>query len=220
MSDKVSVKGIRDGLLVILQDTSSEAQEVALLSFIDKRSGFFAGARLALNVGAAVWYVKQLSALREALSQRNIHLWAVLGESPVTEKTAQLLGLATRLSHRAAPRRSRQKPPADETALWVRKTVRSGVRIEADANIVVLGDVNPGGEVIASGSVMVWGRLRGAVHAGCDGNRAACVCALTFAPQRLQIADALLPGVSQAQESPQMAQLQDDKVVVSSWKQR
>ncbi len=189
MDEKVRLKGIRDGLLVTLSHSQWEAQQKALLDYIDQRPAFFAGARLALDAGVAVWRVKELSALRDALSERRIYLWAVLGESPVTEKTAQLLGLATRLSTRTGPpRRPDRTQPEAPRVHWRQKTVRSGMRIEVEGHLVLVGDVNPGGEVAASGDILIWGRLRGLAHAGADGDESATIRALELRPQQIRIA--------------------------------
>jgi septum site-determining protein MinC len=67
--------------------------------------------------------------------------------------------------------------------------------------VVVLGDVNPGAEIIAEGNVIIWGRLRGMVHAGSKGNRAAVICALDLSPMQLRIADEA-SSVLKPQESP------------------
>ena len=94
----VQIKGIRDGLLASFSDASWEDQCVALISQIDERPAFFQGARLAMDVGSQVLKVNDLVDLRDRLSERNVVLWAVVSESPTTEKTSQLLGLATRIS--------------------------------------------------------------------------------------------------------------------------
>lgn len=221
MSEQVSVKGIRDGLLVTLRDEGIAAQSAALLAFIDARQKFFSGARLALDVGTQAWKVKDLSALREALSERGLYLWAVLSESQVTTKTAQLLGLATRLSARQAPPRRQSDEKPAPGGRWVARTVRSGVRVESDGHLTVLGDVNPGGEVIAVGSILIWGRLRGSAHAGVQGDKSACVCALEMSPQRLQIADGQpLAGGMRGIKEPSMARLESGSLIVLPWRKR
>lgn len=53
--------------------------------------------------------------------------------------------------------------------LYLRKTIRSGQSISSDGNILVIGDVNPGAEIIAKGDITVWGILGGIAHAGSDG---------------------------------------------------
>jgi septum site-determining protein MinC len=79
---------------------------------------------------------------------------------------------------------------ADEATLFLNKTLRSGTRVEFPGHIVVLGDVNPGAEIVADGNVIIWGRLRGMVHAGAKGNAGSVVCALDLSPTQLRIADA------------------------------
>ncbi|MCE9647625.1 MAG: septum site-determining protein MinC [Chloroflexi bacterium] len=186
----VQIKGIRDGLLATFIDAPWEDQSVALLAQIDERQAFFQGARLAMDVGPQVLKVNDLVELRDRLSERNVSLWAVISESPTTEQTSQLLGLATRIS-KPRPEEHKQSADAisDESALFVNKTLRSGTRIEYPGNIVVVGDVNPGAEIIADGNVIVWGRVRGVIHAGAKGDRSAYICALDLSANQLRIAD-------------------------------
>lgn len=191
MSSLIQIKGLRDGLLVSLDDAPWDEQRAALIAQVDAQPTFFQGARLALDVASQVLKVNELVDLRDQLSERGISLWAVISESPTTEKTAQLLGLATRIS-KPRPEESRQFAVEDlgeETAMFLNRTLRSGTRIEFAGHVVVLGDVNPGAEIVAVGNVMVWGRLRGSVHAGAKGNRKAMVCALELSPMQLRIAD-------------------------------
>jgi septum site-determining protein MinC len=186
----VQIKGIRDGLLATFSDAPWEDQRIALLAQIDERPAFFQGARLAMDVGNQILKVNDLVDLRDSLSERNVSLWAVISESPTTEQTSQLLGLATRISK---PRPEEQRQFADtisnDTALFINKTLRSGTRVEFPGNIVVIGDVNPGAEIVAEGSVIVWGRVRGMIHAGVKGDRSAFICALDLSATQLRIAD-------------------------------
>lgn len=186
----VQIKGIRDGLLATFVDAPWEDQRTALLAQIDERSAFFQGARLAMDVGSQILKVNDLVDLRDHLSERNVTLWAIVSESPTTEQTSQLLGLATRISK---PRPEEQRQFADtitdETALFISKTIRSGTRIEFPGHIVIFGDVNPGAEIVAEGNVIIWGRVRGMIHAGSKGDRSAFICALDLSANQLRIAD-------------------------------
>ena len=49
--------------------------------------------------------------------------------------------------------------------------------------------MNPGAEVVAEGNVIVWGRVRGMIHAGAQGDISAFICALDLSPTQLRIAD-------------------------------
>ncbi len=187
----IQIKGLRDGLLITIGDGEWAALEPALLEQIHAKQPFFQGARIALDVGSQILRVNELVALRDKLSGQGISLWAVLSESPTTEKTAQLLGLATRIS-KPRPEESRQFAVDDlgnATALFLNKTLRSGTRIEFSGHVVVVGDVNPGAEIIAEGNVIVWGRVRGMIHAGAKGDTSAYICALDLSPTQLRIAD-------------------------------
>ena len=68
-------------------------------------------------------------------------------------------------------------------------TLRSGQSIKSLGNLVVVGDVNPGAELIAEGNIVVMGVLRGIVHAGYGGDREATVTACRMAPTQIRIAD-------------------------------
>jgi septum site-determining protein MinC len=216
----IRIKGMRDGLLVSLPEGEWDGQRSALLAQIDAQESFFRGARLALDVGSQVVKVNQMVELRDRLSEREVSLWAVMGESSVTEQTAQLLGLATRISK---PRPEEQlsldaAPVPQETALYLRRTLRSGTRIEFPGSIVVLGDVNPGAELVAHGSLIIWGRLRGSVHAGAAGDPEAVVCALEFAPMRLQIGgQEMRRPATEGDDNPAMAVLRDGEIVQEAW---
>jgi septum site-determining protein MinC len=217
----VQIKGLRDGLLITMDDASWEVQRAALMAQVDQQAAFFQGARLALDVSTQVLHVNDLVELRDQLSERGIFLWAVLSESPTTEKTAQLLGLATRIS-KPRPEETRQfavEAFGDDTSLFLSRTLRSGTRVEFPGHVVVLGDVNPGAEVIAEGSVIVWGRARGLIHAGSKGDRSAVVCALDLSPTQLRIADessAVLSPRETAQ--PEVARINEDgKLQAEFW---
>lgn len=186
----IQIKGIRDGLLATFADAAWEEQRAALMDQINERSAFFQGARLALDVGRQILKVNDLVELRDWLSERNVSLWAVIGESPMTEQTAQLLGLATRISKpRPEEARHVHETISGDTALFVSKTIRSGTRIEYPGNVAVFGDVNPGAELIAEGSVIIWGRVRGVIHAGARGDRSAFICALDLSASQIRIAE-------------------------------
>jgi len=217
----IQIKGLRDGLLVSLDDAPWETQLAALISQVDGQPSFFQGARLALDVASQILHVNDLVALRDQLSERGIFLWAIISESPTTEQTAQLLGLATRIS-KPRPEESRTFAVDDlgeETALFLDRTLRSGTRIEFAGHVVVLGDVNPGAEIVAEGNIIIWGRLRGMVHAGSKGNHKAVLCALDLSPMQLRIADKASAAMKpQTQAKPQIVHIDESgNLQVEDW---
>lgn len=73
--------------------------------------------------------------------------------------------------------------------LYVQRTLRSGQSLKSDGNIVIIGDVNPGAEIIAKGDITVWGVLGGIAHAGSDGNSYSRIRALKLHAIQLRIGD-------------------------------
>ncbi|MGK7890281.1 MAG: septum site-determining protein MinC [Leptolyngbyaceae cyanobacterium] len=98
------------------------------------------------------------------------------------------------------------KPPLADP-LYIQTTVRSGVDIRHPGTIIVLGDVNPGGRIIADGDVIIWGRLRGIAQAGASGNPDCLIMALRMDPTQIRIANlvARAPENPPSEYSPEVA---------------
>ncbi len=75
--------------------------------------------------------------------------------------------------------------------LCLRQTLRSGQAVSHGGHLVIIGDVNPGAEVMAEGDITIWGALRGMAHAGIAGNTSAEIRALKLQPIQLRIAHAI-----------------------------
>jgi septum site-determining protein MinC len=80
--------------------------------------------------------------------------------------------------------------------LVLRTTLRSGVEIRHNGTVVVMGDLNPGSSIVATGDILVWGRLRGNAHAGAKGNGRSRIMALQMEPAQIRIADFVARGPS------------------------
>ena len=73
--------------------------------------------------------------------------------------------------------------------LYVQRTLRSGQSLKSDGNVVIIGDVNPGAEIVAKGDITVWGVLGGIAHAGSEGNSYSRIRALKLHAIQLRIGD-------------------------------
>ena len=71
--------------------------------------------------------------------------------------------------------------------LYIHRTLRSGQSITSDGNIVIIGDVNPGAEVIAKGDITLLGILAGIAKAGSDGNTHSKIRALKLNAIQIRI---------------------------------
>ena len=105
--------------------------------------------------------------------------------------------------------------PVGVATLYHRGTLRGGQALHNLGNLVVVGDVNPGAELVASGDIVVFGALRGVAHAGAQGDRTARVIALELAPTQLRIATAIATSDSGGKpRGPEHASIVDDRIVV------
>ncbi|MDQ7029685.1 MAG: septum site-determining protein MinC [Ardenticatenia bacterium] len=229
MSIQVTVRGERDGpVLVLGGDVPAETETLAdtLRHYLDAHASFFRGASITLDVGERILSAEALAALVTVAEQFGLRVEALRSRDPETRAAALSLGLRTPFSPEEVTPLSAAVPEGAQPALVVRRTVRSGQSIRFPGTVVVFGDVNPGGEIIAAGDVFVWGRLRGVVHAGASGDESAVVCALELSPTQLRIGSHIARPPEEPRKrrvwfwrpvrQPEMARVQNGTIVVEN----
>ena len=248
--DRVRIRGTSQGLVITLGAGDLEALLRELDERLSSTASFFRGGRVALHVGPRELTTEELEALGQTISRNGVSLWAVIGDSAATQAAAEALGLETTFGPQATlppeaastprlePRPERDKgrdkgqleTEVEDAALrlardadlgvLIHRTLRSGQVVQHPGHVVVIGDVNPGAEIIAGGDVVVWGKLRGIVHAGATGDDEAVVCALSLAPLQLRIGNHIArapEGREDLPERPEMASVQDGEIVAEPW---
>jgi septum site-determining protein MinC len=223
----ISIKGIRDGLLITVSEGPWESLEQTLLATIERQAEFFRGAQVALQVGDRVLERDDIRKLRDRLAAHDVTLRAVLGESAETMRSARRMDLETDLGDSSTPAEQSpdgELPPIDSneygsSGVIVKTTLRSGRVVRHMGHVVIIGDVNPGAQIIAGGDVLIWGHLRGTVHAGATGDTSALVCALDMRPQQLRIANmvAISPPENHARPHPEIAFVSEGQIVAEEW---
>lgn len=106
---------------------------------------------------------------------------------------------------------------APQGTLYHAATLRGGQTLHHTGNIVVVGDVNPGAELVATGDVLVFGRLAGIAHAGAGGDENARIFAVELVPTQLRIARFIGADEGSKRQSaprPEAAVARDGKIVV------
>lgn len=225
---RINIKGTSYGLVIHIGTGDWGSLLTELESRLEQTPSFFKGGRVALHIGPRQLTERQLEYVGTMLKSHQMSLWAVISESEETLQNAMSLGLETTLTPPQAtglPREESGGTRQDEQkAILVRRTLRSGQSLRHPGHVVVIGDVNPGAEIIAGGDVVVWGRLRGIVHAGAGGDDSAVVCALTLVPMQLRISRVIAraPGGESVQGhtdaiGPEVAFVQDGQIVVELW---
>lgn len=242
---QIAIKGTRNGLLLTLEP---ETPFIDVLNALSERlaeaPSFFKGASLAVDTTRRSLRNSERLQLEDLLSYYQVSMAPLEQIQPVRQKSAPLPRLSNAVNPLGAMSRASQENGRGEQStanqaeseaqlaaqiqrevressdtLFLRRTVRSGQAIHHSSNIVVMGDVNHGAEIVAGGEIMVWGVLRGMVHAGYPDNENASVCALLLAPVQLRIAHLLSrpPEGVEVQPRPEVATIRQGQIVVETW---
>jgi septum site-determining protein MinC len=83
------------------------------------------------------------------------------------------------------------KMKAESEIVTVARIIRSGQVVEVNGDLLLIGDVNPGGTVVAGGNIYILGALKGIAHAGYNGNDQAVITASVMKPAQLRISDCI-----------------------------
>lgn len=222
MDDSVTIKGTSDGLVISLGPGPLAAVLEEMGSRLRAKASFFVGGRVALQVGDRPLSAEQLRAIGQKLEDIGVTLWAVDGEHPTTRAAVQELGLETGVHSPARPPISaaEQMPREEMVGIVTHRTLRSGQAIHHAGHVTLIGDVNPGAEIVAGGDIIVWGKLRGIAHAGAMGDAGAIICALEFAPSQIRIGAHIArpPDRGRQPHVPEIARVQEDQIIVERWK--
>lgn len=221
----VAIKGIRDGLLIALSP-GEEWQLITseLAARLDEQSSFFTGARVTVDLGERPVPKHELGSLKALLERRGMTLAVVLSTSHTSLDAAQSLDLRTNTANAMPghePNDTLPINPEEEgtQGVMIKRTLRSGRTVHNPGHVIVIGDVNAGAEIVAGGDIIVWGRLRGNVHAGAFGDESAMVCALDMTPTQLRIAGYIVtsPDEKRRNPKPEVALIRDHLIVVEAW---
>ena len=173
--------------------------------------------RVVMEAGPWPLQCSQLQAIAQRLQQAGLQLEELSSSQPSTLVASAALGLRSQ-AEAPAPENAEESKDTGRELHVHRGTVRAGEHLEVDGALLVLGDVNPGARISARGDVLIWGRLRGIAHAGCQGARNARIVALQLRPLQLRIADAVARG---PEEPPpegvtEQARLEGDEIAISA----
>ncbi len=218
----VTFKGTVNGLTIILKQECSFDEVVdSMHTKVGNAGKFFRGAKLAVKYRGRELSEDEKNILLDLL-KRESGAQILSFEEDVAD--ANNKGLEVNSNAHSNERYNQIKKymffkGIDEgQTKFYRGTVRSGTLITFDGNLVILGDVNPGGVIEATGNIVVMGLLRGVVHAGSDGNKEAIVAALGLNPTQLRIADIITRSPDDNSSSvhlvPELAYIKDDKLFV------
>lgn len=200
MESLISFKGNRDGIYIHIKDGEFETIKEQLQNVLNETGNFFSGSKVVNFKG------KQLN------SEEEDELKSIVEKK---------YGIAVDVCDEEVKKEDFFKGIEEGKSKFIRSTVRSGQCIEYDGNLIVIGDVNPGGHLKANGNILVMGSLRGMAHAGCDGNRKAMVAAFNLQPTQLRIANIIArkpdDDVYSTPKWPEIAKIEGNAVLIEPY---
>lgn len=213
----VEFKGTRDGITIYCLDGWDFDQILSDLAFkLKERSSFFAESEVNVDVGARRLSEQEIQLLKKIIAENSkLKLKAIYNDE--NRPTVQF---PQPLSREEDTKLAGYK---EDRSLVIKRTLRSGQRIHFPGTVVVLGEVNPGAEIVAEGDIFVFGSLRGIAHAGAAGDRNAVVVAQRLAPTQLRIAGLITRAPDEEiplPDQPEYAFISNDSIVIASLSSR
>lgn len=171
-SNHVTIKGIKDGLVFLLDDRCEFESLLEELRY------------------------KLEYSHQNILTGPIIHVDVKLGTRMITEEQKEMiLDILKQRGNLLV--RSVESPTldgdkvAEGSLMTMSGIVRSGQVLHHEGNLLLLGDVNPGGTITCTGDIFILGALRGMAHAGVNGNVDAVIAASYMSPTQLRIAETI-----------------------------
>lgn len=170
-SKHVRIKGIKDGLVFLLDDKCPFDDLLSELRYKLEHSH------------------------QNILTGPIVHVDVKLGNRAVTEEdkdaVLEILKGQGNLLIRSVEALEDPEEKDPEALFMLSGMLRSGQVLHHEGNLLFLGDVNPGGTITCSGDIYILGALKGMAHAGINGNPDAIIAASLLAPTQLRIADVI-----------------------------
>ncbi len=206
MNDIVTIKGLKYGLqLTFAKGASFDDVQANLLDKLQSGDSFFIRGTTVF-VPKGYFAEEQNEALRKMFHRHGM-----------------LFSTELKRPNLAPPSRDNSKAPApkvsnvDETQKMtvINHTVRGGQEVKVNCSVLICGNVNPGAQVIAGGSIDIRGTCRGFVHAGAFGDKTAFVVADRLMPAQIRIADliARAPDEPEQVSQAERAMIKDNMIV-------
>ncbi len=201
--DRIFIKGNKLGVNAIINMDKFGNFDEMLDSLVEKLSRgkkFYKGATLTVTTDLKYINERQISKLKDVLFDE-ILIKDCIFEERLEKQSSVFSGVY------------------EGRTKFVRKTVRSGQCLNYAGNLIIIGDVNNGGEVRAHGNVIVLGDLKGKVFAGDNGNENAIIAAYSLEPELISISGKITISPDDFEKTgyPEVARLNENNIIVEPY---
>lgn len=212
--EKIKIKGENDGLMLEFPPDLSFLEIVEELSRkLDSGSGFFLRGTL-VRVPRNRFSKEELEELQELF---RTHGLICRLEKPVPMRSASPVPPSPKpAAASVSPQEAMQDAPELQRMLVIDKTLRGGQAVETEGSVIVFGNVNPGAQITAGGSVDIRGTCRGLVHAGAAGDSTAFIIADHLMPTQIRIANYVARSPDEPEDfgKAERAYVKDGQIVI------
>ena len=209
--DKIKIKGENGGLMLGFPNDMPFSEIMEELSKkLDSGTGFFLRGTL-VRVPRDYFSKEELAEVQELFRTHGL-ICRLAKPEPAVPLAA--------VSERVQPADEAPKDAADapelQRMLIIDKTLRGGQAVETEGSVIVFGNVNPGAQITAGGSVDVRGTCRGVVHAGAAGDSTAFIIADHLMPTQIRIANYVARSPDEPEDSgkAERAYVRDGQIVI------
>ena len=201
--DRIFIKGNKLGINAIINMDKFGNFDEMLDSLVEKLSRgkkFYKGATLTVTTDLKYINERQISKLKDVLFDE-ILIKDCIFEERLEKQSSVFSGVY------------------EGRTKFVRKTVRSGQCLNYAGNLIIIGDVNNGGEDRAHGNVIVLGDLKGKVFAGDNGNENAIIAAYSLEPELISISGKITISPDDFEKTgyPEVARLNENNIIVEPY---
>ena len=212
--EKIKIKGENDGLMLEFPPDLSFLEIVEELSRkLDSGSGFFLRGTL-VRVPRNRFSKEELAELQELF---RTHGLICRLEKPVPMRSASPVPPSPKpAAASVSPQEAMQDASELQRMLVIDKTLRGGQAVETEGSVIVFGNVNPGAQITAGGSVDIRGTSRGLVHAGAAGDSTAFIIADHLMPTQIRIANYVARSPDEPEDfgKAERAYVKDGQIVI------
>ena len=206
MEDIVKIKGMKAGLMLSFKrDAKFDEIRANIQNKLESGNSFFIRGTTAY-VPKDTLPTDQIEVLRKMFHQ---HGMLFRTELPTVKVEVNSKEEKKKLSPEEDP----------QQMIVINKTLRGGQEVRTKSSVLICGNVNPGAQVIAGGSIDIRGTCRGMVHAGAFGNTKAFIVADRLMPMQIRIADMIarspdsMDGMEKS-ETAERASIKEGHIVI------
>lgn len=203
VEDGILIKGNKEGLNLIINMNSFKDFSDMLEALVEKLSGgkkFYKGSTVKITTQLKLLNEKDSRKLKDVLFDEFL-IKDCIFEDKIEKSSAVFQGIY------------------EGKTKFIKSTIRGGQKVDYPGNVVIIGDVNPGAEVVAAGNIIVLGCLKGYAFAGFNGNEEAFIAAYSLHPEILKIGEVVTraPEDSSKPQYPEIARIKEGTIIVEPY---